>query len=76
MELSKYFDVFMAQAKVVWEAGIDFGSKIFVSLIQGKLHENDSTVLSASAYYNPLIKLEKDMKTQDLWEVVNYNTFC
>ena len=38
-ELSQFFNVFMAQAKVAWEAGVHFGSEIVFGLIQAKLHK-------------------------------------
>ena len=76
MKLLEYFDTFMEQGKVAQEAGVDFGSKTLVGLVQDKLHKKDSTVLSAPAYQNPLIKLKKNMKIENLWEVVKYNLFC
>ena len=73
-KLLKYFDVFVAQAKVVWEAGVDFGSKIVVNLIHGKLFEKDSSVSEAPVYCNPLIKFKPGMKLEESWKVVHYNT--
>ena len=49
----------MAQAKVAWEEGVNFGSKIVVGLIEDKLHAKDNAVLRAPAYRNPLIKLKR-----------------
>ena len=72
----KYFDVFMAQAKVAWEAGVNFGRETDVGLIQGEFCEKDGSISDAPAYCNPLIKLVPTMDLKDLLEVVNYNSFC
>ena len=71
MDLSKYYNVFMAQAKLAWEAGVNFGSKTVIGLIQDKHYAKDSAVLRAPAYCNPLIKLEPGMKLEELWKVVH-----
>lgn len=76
MDLSKYYKVFVAQVKVAWVAGINFGSKTVVSLIQDKRHVKDSVISRAPAHHNPLIKFEPGMKLKELWKVVHYNTAC
>ena len=76
MDLSEYYDVLLLQSKVVWVAGVNFGSEVVAGLIQAKLHAKDSSALVAPGFCESLVKLEPNMSIDNLWKIVDYNTAC
>ena len=76
MELSKYFDVFLAQAKVACKAGVNYGSKAIIIHYQGELQEKDGSITKAPVWRNPLVKLDLNLEKEELWEIIKFDTFC
>ena len=66
VKLSKYFEVFLAQAKVVWEADVNFGSRLLISHYHVKYAEKYSSLTLPPAWRNPLVKFESNLTKDEL----------
>ena len=59
MELLKYYNIFMSQAKVAWEEEVNFDGKTVVKMIYDKILAKDSATARAPAFFDSLVKLER-----------------
>ena len=76
MDLSKYFEVFSAQAKVAWIAGVDLGSDSLVSQSHVECAEKDPSFTPPPTWRDPLVKLELGLTLKELWVIVVFDTYC
>ena len=76
MDLSKYFDVFLAQAKVAWEADVDLRRNSLVSQSHVKRAEKDPYITLPPTWRDHLVKLELCLTRDKLWKIVNFDTYC
>ena len=76
MELAKYYEVFVAQAKVALEADVDFSSESLVYLKYREDREKDTSRPPQPEYRDPLVKIEAGMKDVDYLKIINHDAEC
>ena len=76
MELAKYYEVFVAQAKVALEAGVDFSSEALVYLKYREDCEKDISLPPQPVWRDPLVKIEMGLKDADYMKIIKYDAEC
>ena len=76
MELAKYYEVFLARAKVALEAGVDFSSKALVSLKYRENCEKDVSLPEQTIWRDPLVKIEPGLKEAEYMKIIMHDSNC
>ena len=71
MELAKYYEVFLAQARVALEVGIDLGDNSLVILSHVKDTEKDLNLTPTPVWRDHMVKIEPGLKEAEYMKSVN-----
>ena len=72
-ELAKYYEVFVARAKVALEAGVNFSSESLMYLKYREDCEKDTSLPPQPEYRDPLVKIETGLKEADYLKIIKHD---
>ena len=76
IELAKYYEVFVARAKVAVEAGVDLSSESLVYLKYCEDREKDTSLPPQPELGDPLVKIEIVLKDADYMKIIKNDAIC